>query len=546
MAAVRTLELWQDRDANGTPTPTLGYDVAAWIESSLLQPDGPSAGGAFWLTPEQINFLLHWFSLDADGRFVYRRGVLRRAKGAGKTPFMAALAIAELCGPTRFGGWAGSGVARAASASAPWVNLAGVSEAQTANTMSTILAMLDGSAAADQYGLDVGLTRIYAPGGGRILPITASSATQEGARPTFAVLDETQHWTAGNGGYALARVIRRNLAKSRDGSARSLESTNAHEPGQNSVAELSYKDWLAISEKRTRGGGLLYDSREAAGAVSLTDPEGLLAGLRDAYGDATWVDLSRIRDEVYDPSTPPSEARRFYLNQVVAAEDALVAPHDWDANSDPTLTLKVGAPGSWKTGDAVTLGFDGSRRDDSTALVARRVSDGAAFLLGLWESPRGVLGADWEVDHDDVRGVIAHTFASLNVVAFFADVAEWESDVDVWRAEYGERLRIKASTNHAVAYDMRTHQADTVRANEALVRAIIDGVLPHTGDARLTRHVLNARRRPNRWGIGFGKASRESPDKVDAYAALLLATIALVRLNGSGAKVRPGRLVGFR
>ncbi|OJF09367.1 hypothetical protein BG844_37965 [Couchioplanes caeruleus subsp. caeruleus] len=48
------------------------------------------------------------------------------------------------------------------------------------------------------------------------------------------------HWTVSNGGHALARVIRRNLAKSRDRAARAIETTNAHAPGEDTVAELSF------------------------------------------------------------------------------------------------------------------------------------------------------------------------------------------------------------------------------------------------------------------------------------------------------------------
>lgn len=99
-------------------------------------------------------------------------------------------------------------------------------------------------------------------------------------------MDETHHWTATNGGHALARVIRRNLAKSRDGSARAIETTNAHAPGENTAAEASYLAHFAILEKRTRASGLLYDSREAPGHVDLTDRAQLMAGLACAYGDS--------------------------------------------------------------------------------------------------------------------------------------------------------------------------------------------------------------------------------------------------------------------
>lgn len=525
----------------GLDAPSLGWGVVAWCEEMLRQPDGEDAGGPFRFTGEQISFVLNFYALTAHGRFIYRRAVLRRAKGWGKSPVMAALGLAELMGPVRFGGFDAAGQPVGVPHPAPWVTLAGVSQAQTDNTMTLILAMLEGSRAAAEYDVDPGLTRVYLNGGrGRLLPATANSATLEGGRPSFAVLDEPHHWLASNGGHKLARVIRRNLAKSRDGSARSIETTNAHTPGYDSVAELSYLDHRAMAEGRTRAGGLLYDSREAP-TVDLTDPEELLAGLAAAYGDSVWVDLERLREEIYDPGTPVEESRRFYLNQLCAAADSWVAPHEWDANLGPDLAPL--APG-----DAVTLGFDGGRTDDSSALVACRIGDGSPWLLGLWEKPEGPPGAGWEVDKTQVRDAVGHAFATFDVVAFVSDVAEWETDVDAWRDEHGEALPVKATTRHAVAYDMRAHQADTVRAVEALNRAIVERELPHNGDPRLRRHVLNARRRPNRWGISFGKESRESPKKCDALAALVLARIGRARALAGGVLTRrkkTGRLYGF-
>lgn len=521
--------------------PTLGWGVAEWCEEMLCQPDGEDAGGPFRFTREQLIFVLSFYAVDGSGRFVYRRAVLRRAKGWGKSPFAAALCLAELCGPVRYGGRDAAGQPVGVPHPVPWVTLAGVSETQTQNTMTVVLSMLEGSRAATEYDVDPGLTRVYLNGGrGRLLPCTANSATLEGGRPSFAVLDEPHHWMGSNGGHKLARVIRRNLAKSRDGSARSVETTNAHAPGYDSVAELSYLDHLAMTEGRTRGAGLLYDSREAPGGVDLADPDGLLAGLAAAYGDSSWVDLERIREEIYDPGTPPEESRRFYLNQVVAAADSWVAPHEWDAN-------RLGDLPPLAAGQTVTLGFDGGRTDDSTALVACRVADGAPFLAGLWEKPDGAAGAGWEVDKTQVRDAVAHAFATFDVVAFISDVAEWETDVDAWRDEYAERLPVKATIRHAVAYDMRAHQADTVRAAEALHRAIAERELPHDGEPRLRRHVLNARRRPNRYGVGFGKESRESPKKIDALAALVLARIGRSRALAGGLTRRPaaGRLYGF-
>jgi hypothetical protein len=544
--------------------PTLGLGIVEWAESYLLQPDGDDAGELFEFTPEQLTFILWWYALDSKGRFRYRRGILRRAKGWGKSPFLAALALAEMLGPVRFGGWAADGSPIGVAHPMPWVVIAGVSEEQTKNTYDAVRAMAEESALVDDYGLDVGATRILAPGGGKLVMITANAATQEGARPSFAIMDETHHWTATNGGKKLARVIRRNLAKSRDGSARAIETTNAHEPGQESVAEASYLAWRAIIEGRSTSDGILYDTREAPADIDLADRDAVMAGLRAAYGDASWVDLDRILSEVYDPDTPPEEARRFYLNQIVAAADSWVAPAEWWRNRREDLPpLTFGDPKAKKPGgDMVTLGFDGSLTDDSTALVAVRVDDGAPFLLAIWEKPEGPKGQGWEVPKDQVRDAVAHAFSTLDVVAFFSDVAYWETDVDAWRDEYAERLLVKATTRHAVGWDMRGHQMDTTRAVEALHRGITDGEVPWAphaliagpaagaaADEILTRHIGNARRRINRWGVYFGKETRESPKKVDAVAALVLARMARTRvLADGGLKKRrkpSGRVMGF-
>lgn len=543
---------------------TLGWGVLEWCEGYLLQPDGDEAGEPYTFTREQLNFLLWFYAVDEGGKFTYRRAVLRRAKGWGKSPFLGALALAELLGPVRFSHFDDEGEAVGDRHPMPWIVIAGVSETQTENTFAAIRAMCEDSLLVEDYGLDVGMTRILVPGGGKIVPITASSSSQEGARPSFAILDETHHWTKSNGGMKLARVVRRNLAKSRDGAARAIETTNAHEPGQESVAEGSYLAYLAVREGRSKSKGILYDSREASGEIDLADEDQLREGLRQAYGDSFWVDLDRILAEVYDPDTPPEEARRFYLNQIVAAADSWLAPRDWHRNYRADLPpLRYGEPGSKsKRGELVTLGFDGSLTDDSTALVACRVDDGATFLLAIWEKPEGPQGQGWEVPKDQVRDAVAYAFSTLDVVAFFSDVAYWETDVDAWRDEYGEKLLVKATTRHAIAWDMRGHQMDTTRAVEALHRALTDAESPWgphellAGPARgaqaheiLTRHVLNARRRINRWGVYFGKETRESPKKIDALASLTLARMARSRVLADGglAKRRKpkGRAVGF-
>ena len=518
----------------GRPERTLGWEVLWWTTHFIRQPDGDTAGEEWRYTPEQVNFVLWWYALSAETRWIYMRGVLRRSKGWGKSPFVASLALAELCGPVRFERWALGGERRpwrpepyrpgeaiGRPAAAAWVQLAGTAEKQTTNTMSMVLAMCAESPITGVYGLDLGLTRIYSRAGGRLEPITASFKTAEGARPTAVFEDETQHYYEGeNGGVELDRVNRRNVGKSPGGTARVLETTNAHGAGEQSVAERSYLAWLAREEGRTQGaGGLLYDSREAPPETDLADGESLLAGLAAAYGDSTWVHLERIRDEVWDPSTPPQEARRYYLNQVSSAVDAWIAQPEWAGCADATKVVAHG--------EAVTLGFDGSRGrvgavTDATALIGCRVSDGHLFEVGVWEEPAGPAGDEWQVPELLVESALEAAFARYNVVGCFCDPALWWDAVSRWEGRYHRRLRVKVTAGAPMHF--RTNSATTmVKATAEFHAAVLDGKLTHDGSHYLTKHVLNARRNVSRSGVQVAKEHPESRNKIDAAVAAILA-----------------------
>ena len=62
---------------------TLGWQVLAWTADYLQQPDGPMAGRPWEFTTEQAKIVLRWYAIDDQGKFVFRRGVLRRMKGWG-------------------------------------------------------------------------------------------------------------------------------------------------------------------------------------------------------------------------------------------------------------------------------------------------------------------------------------------------------------------------------------------------------------------------------------------------------------------------------
>lgn len=495
---------------DGAPRYSLGWEIAKWAQEYLAQPDGEGRGDRWKWTGDQLRFLAWWYAIDEYGHWISTRGQVVLPKGAGKSPLAAAIACCELGGPVVFDGWDAAGEPVGRPHSSPIVQLGAVSEEQTNNTMSLVINMLeDGRADEVIPGLDTGISRINTAYGS-LKPMTASARSKEGARSTAAILDETHHWLANNGGHDLARVFRRNLAKM---GGRSLETTNAWRPGEDSVAEATSEYLAAIESGRTaREGKLLVLHRQAPSDTDIYDVESLKTGLKHAYGEADWIDLDRIVEEIYDPNNPVEDSQRFYLNQVVSAADAWMDANDWDAAATAEPLFE---------GEEITLGFDGSKSDDHTALVACRVSDGSVHVLQTWEPDRFPGG---EIPRDVVDDFIGYVHERYSVKAFYADVEHYESYIDKWATEYGRRYKHKASQRHAVSYDMRTKQKEFSLNAEKFVNAVQTGELAHTGDRKLRWYVLNAKRRPTNFGtVSLRKEGRESQRKIDAAVCAILA-----------------------
>jgi hypothetical protein len=510
---------------------TLVWSILEWQLEYLIQPDGPEAGSQWKLTPEQLRFYAWWYAVSDQGRFVYRRGVLRRIKGWGKDPIAASLALTELTGPCRFGGWDAAGMPVAIPHPAAWVQVAAVSLDQTRNTM-TLFPGMASPQLVDDYRIDIGKTIIYSGRGGRIEAVTSSPRTLEGGRPSMVIANETQHFLAGNDGHAMQQAIARNLAKSRDGSAREIALTNAHDPGEDSVAGQDWEAFQAITQGRSLATGLLYDSLEPASDVDLTNRDELREAIIVARGDSTWLDVERLCDEIYDPSTPPAMARRYYLNQLTAAEDSWLAPHEWAAVSKPALILGEG--------DLVTLGFDGSVNEDSTALCACSVETGHLQLLGCWEKPDLPGKVLWEVDRLAVDAAVRTAMATFRVVGFFADPALFESYVDAWSADFGHLMKVRGSHLRPLEFRMNRPVA-VVQAVQRFEQAVLAKTLSHDGNPVLTRHVLNAKRRVSRSGVTIAKEHPSSPRKIDAAYSAILAFEARSAALAGGVELTPRR-----
>lgn len=607
------------RDPEGyiLPKITLGWQVLKWIRENLLADETDEHGNKvpFKLTAEQSRFILWFYALDegeqdADGnwivepsgRFKYREYVLQRLKGHGKDPLAAVIAAVEFVGPCRFAGWTkvnrhdldlmkGDPVAKPHPRA--WIQIAAVSLEQTKNTMMLFQGIFTEACKAE-HGIDIGKTIVYAYAGmKRIEAVTSSPASLEGNRPTLVIKNETHHWKDNNDGVAMAEAIERNATKAKGGAARTLSITNAYNPSQESVARTEREDYEKQASGEQIKTGFLYDTIEAPPDARLRPlfpderqgaeergieplPDDVKERLTRLYikrvleavrGGAWWLDIPNLTNSILKGKV--SLSRRFWYNQIAANEDSWVHPDAVDAAidpavaqlrrgvSEPRLILEAGWMPVERT-DQIVAFFDGSKSDDSTAIVGCRLSDGYTFLIGVWQKPRGEAGKKWLAPRNAVTARVKEMFERFNVVAFWGDPSHakddqndegdasyWTPTLDQWMRDYKNfpdgtpRLDPKhwpvktGLRTHAIVWDMSS--ADRTKAFIAASEQAIadfenlndiedfDPEIVIDGHPVLVQHLKNAiaREDPRGWGTGLAKEQKDSPRKIDAAVCLV-------------------------
>ena len=493
------------------PELSLGWGVAGWMQRWLQCPSDPDR--KLSLTDEQLRFLVHWYAVTGEGRWVYRRGIMRRPKGAGKDPLCAMVSFAEMVGPTVFDGFAADGSPTGRQWQKPLVQVAAVAMEQT-RTTTGMLDALAGPEFVARYRIRIGerrtTGRVAQNRLAEIRPVTSSARTVEGARTTAMISNESHHWVEANGGHKMSAVVRRNLAKSAGGAARELSITNAHEVGEDSIAERDHDSW---TEQHGRG-DILMDSREPVldDGFDLADDDQLRAAISVAYGDAWWIDTDRIVAECRDPDISPGHIHRFYLNRLVAGSARWMDPSCWDYAYDPD---RMPDPDM-----GISLGFDGSRTFDSTAIVATCMETGWQWLAGIWEHDPAI--KDWEVPVYDVWGTVERLFDTWRVARMYCDPAYWDPQISRWEGRWEE----------VAVWDFSaTRQVKTARATAAYRSAVARREVTWGGPASdaFRRHVLNGVERVLQGVHGedgrlhtVGKETRHSPRSVDAAHAAIL------------------------
>lgn len=485
----------------------------------------------------------------------------------------------------------------------PKITLIATAEDQTGNIFDSIYYNLTSGPLAEFQGLGMVVTKtgVSLPDGGEISPATSGGASRDGNLESFAAADEIHEMILPKH-HKTYKTVQRNLPKrSLEADPWILEMTTFFKPGLNSVAENTFKIAEDLRSGRMKHyKGLYFDYRYAQLPIEeFSDERKLRHALYESYGSAAhsddgkdyvilpdgilepvdedgrtvdgwslrdpgvepgpskdgWVDVEGLMGQIYQPDSDPNDSIRYFLNGRASSEDAwltepaIISHLAYKPLVDKTIDAHGDLDSMWTQvvgkDEEITLGFDGSIRNDSTALVGCRVRDGLLFVIKLQQKPDMPV-PDWKVDRDGFDAAARRVFERYNVVGCFADAAYFENIIQGWETDYGRDMRAYARGS---AYMMRFYtnnwSHDMYRALQNAHSAFeYDPVQPDDcetpdpenillmADPRLVEHFRNAKRREKSFGYLIFKETPKSPHKIDATMAGVLAYAARQKYLG--------------
>lgn len=461
--------------------PTLGPQVCDFIEQNLVYGPGDLRGRKVVLDREKLALIYRLYEVFPPGHALAGRRRFKRAglslrKGLGKTELAAWIAACELHpdAPVRCTGFTDGGEPIGGPVTDPYIPLVAYNEAQSDELAYGALKVMceEGPLRED---FSIGLERIERKrGDGRAVSLSSSPNARDGARTTFCVMDETHRWVLPR--LKLAhQTMSANLAKRKMADPWMLEITTAPEPGQGSVAEGTMDYAKQIEAGLILNTSFFFFHQQASDHHDLETIDGARAAVLEASGEAAgWTDVEAILALWTDPTTDRAYWERVWCNRLVKSGTQAFHVEQWKKLTRPESPVKPG--------DLITLGFDGAMFHDATGIVATHVPSGYQWVAGVWECPGGA--TDWQVPTEEVDLTVRALFRDYQVWRLYADPPYWQSWIAGWAADFPERV-VEWWSNRRRAM---------AAALEAFDTAIKEGTLSHSGDARLLRHLGNARR----------------------------------------------------
>lgn len=510
------------------PWPSLGGQVCDFLEERAIFGPGSLKGEPYVLDAEKRAAIWKAYELfprghELAGRRRFRRVRLSWRKGTAKTEFGAEIAFVELHpeGPVRFDGWDAYGQPVGRPVRDPYIPMLAHTQEQVEELAYGALMVICGEG-PDSDLFDVGVGRILRLGAngradGKAVPLAGSPDSRDGARTTFQHYDET-HRLHSDRHKAAYETMEANLPKRILDDPWSLGTTTAGKPGQGSVAELDKEEAESIALGKIKEPQLFYFHRQtsdatAQKAIESGKLEDRIEAIAEATGPTGEYGPGQFRDAALQWDRPKADVaylERTWWNRWRQASNQAFDMRAW---AEGERADYMPARRAW-----ITLGFDGSRYRDTTALIATEPASGFQWPIGIW------LPSDYDedtgIDPDDVWAAFEAATQRWRVARLYGDPAMgWDS----FLANAGSRI---GSKRVAFFYTDSRNLRGAALMSQTYAASIRTGEVTHNGDPTFGAHIGATHKRDVNMFDDDGaplwvmsKERHDSPNKIDAAMA---------------------------
>lgn len=333
--------------------------------------------------------------------------------------------------------------------------------------------------------------------------LSAEAYSKEGLNPSATIFDEI-HAQPNRELFDVMSLAMGSRGRQSTLIAITTAGTRSDQTGGDSIAYSLYNYGKKIATKEIEDNSFFMAWWEAPPEADHRRPETW------ALANPGYDDICSAEDfESAVKRTPEAEFKIKRTNQWVNSKNAWLPAGTWEGLEESFELLPT---------DEYILGFDGSWKNDSTALVAvimpREEGDVfRTFRVASWEKDFTLDDDSWIVDKAEVsKTIIDYFLANPNCREIVCDPSYWQDEMYQW-ADAGLQV---------VEYPNTISR--TVPATAKLFEAIMNGKLKHDGDAALARHLENCILKiDNQRGARITKDYRNPKLKIDLAIALLMA-----------------------
>lgn len=479
------------------PWPTFGRAVCDFIEERGIYGPGSLAGQPYKIDPEFRAFIYRAHEVypkghDWAGRRRFKRVGLSVRKGLAKTEKEALLVFAHLHpdGPGRCDGFDASGNPVPAPVRSPYVPMLAHTKDQVEELAYGALKYIVENGPDVEF-FDSSLERIirldeWGRADGSAVPLANSPDSRDGARTTLNAFDEP-HRLYSPRHVKAHETMDANLPKRPLDDPWSLYVGTAGELGQGSVAESLHQEAEQIRDGMIERPDLFYVYRTDDGGHDLSVKDERLKAIAEATGPAgEWGpgQFDDIASKWDRPGADKAYLERVWLNRWVKSGAQAFDVLRWPALAHERGSLALPKRGVIPRRARVTVGFDGARRRDSTAIVITEMATGTQEVFALWESDPD--DPDWEINEDAVDQAVDEVFSRYRVVRFYGDPPYWVTELGRWSGRH-RGLVEEWWTNRIkpMGLAVRSYQ-------EAIAQGAVGWSEEHANAGDFARHIANA------------------------------------------------------